>query len=492
MAELLDASVLSDEDAKTVRSLAARLSRLRGVHRQWDEYYRGAQQLQSIGIAVPPQLRPFIFPLNWPRVTVDTVVQRQRVKSFSMPGNERASKTLREIWEANNMESQQVLNHTETRVQGHGFVSVGTNPNDAEHPFITVESARNMIARIDPRDGSIQCALRVYVDQFSTGLAPQYATLYMPDYTLWLAKEHGRWTLTDRDDHNLGRVPVVQFINRPRVGDWLGESEMADVIRPTDMAARAVLDMQIAMETHAVPGKYAIGVSDNNMIDAETGKPVTKIQQYFNSFTTTKNKDARFGQFQASDLSNFKVVIDMLSEQVSALTGLPMRYFGQNTTNPAAEGAIRADEMRLVKNCEMKNAVDGDCWSQVMAISYQIRTGEQLNANLVRCDWDDPNTPTYAQKSDAIQKLISVGVLSREGAWDELGWSEARKDKEREYFKKQLAETYAPYLKELNDGGDYGGTDAAASGNPTVATAQTTRQPTGGGDNPPMAVQRQQ
>ncbi|RSX56764.1 phage portal protein [Bifidobacterium samirii] len=466
----LTASRLSDDDAGLVRSLAYRLARLRGTHREWDDYYRGAQRLQSIGIAVPPQLRPFIFPLNWPRVTVDTIVQRQRVRSFSMPDDETASRMLREIWEANNMESQQVLNHTETRVQGHGFVAVGANPRDPDHPLITVESARNMIARVDPRDGRVECALRVYADQFAPGLAPEYATLYTPDYTLWLAKEHGRWTLTDRDDHHLGRTPVVQFLNRPRVGDWLGESEMADVIRPTDMAARAVLDMQIAMETHAVPGKWAIGVSDNQMIDPDTGRPATKIQQYFNSFTTTKNKDARFGQFAASDLTNFKTVIDMLSEQVSAVTGLPMRYFGQNTSNPAAEGAIRADEMRLVKNCEMKNAVDGDSWSRVMAIAYRIRTGRDLNENLVRCDWDDPNTPTYAQKSDAIQKLIAAGVLSREGAWDELGWSEARKDKEREYFRRQIAETYAPYLKEDAYGPD-GEPDLATGGAQAGQTA---------------------
>lgn len=471
MADLLTSTRLGDDDARTLRRLSLRLSRLRGTHRQWDAYYRGAQQLQSIGIAVPPQLRPFIFPLNWPRVTVDSVVQRQRVKSFSMPDDDAASRVLRDMWEANNMESQQVLAHTETRVQGHGFVTVGANREDPAHPRITVESARNMIAKVDPRDGRIECALRLYVDQFSSGMVPEYATLYMPDYTLWLAKDRGRWTVTDRDDHRLGVVPVVQFLNRPRVGDFLGESEMADVIRPTDMAARAVLDMQIAMETHAVPGKWAIGVTDNQMIDPDTGRPVTKIQQYFNSFTTTKNKDAKFGQFTASDLSNFKTVVDMLSEQVSAVTGLPMRYFGQNTANPAAEGAIRADEMRLVKNCEMKNAVDGDCWSRVMAIAYQIRTGARLNGNLVRCDWDDPNTPTYAQKSDAIQKLIAAGVLSREGAWDELGWSEARKDKEREYFREQIAATYGSYLKEIaNDGDDGGPVDALGGGQ---AGAQT-------------------
>lgn len=488
MAGLLQASKLSEDDARTIRGLLWRLARLRGTHRQWDEYYRGAQQLQSIGIAVPPQLRPFIFPLNRPRITVDTVVQRQRVKSFSMPDDDRVSGMLREMWEANNMESQQVLNHTETRVQGHGFVSIGTNDADREHPLIAVESARNMIARIDPRNRRILCALRAYCDPFSPGMAPEYCTLYMPDYTLWLAKENGRWTLTDRDDHELHQVPVVQFINRPRVGDFLGESEMADVIRPTDMAARAVLDLQVAMETHAVPGKWAVGVTDNQFLDPATGKPVSQIQQYFNSFIKAKSKDVRFGQFSASDLSNFKTVIDTLAEQVSAVTGLPMRYFGQNTANPAAEGAIRADEMRLVKNCELKNSIDGDSWSQVMAIAYRFRTGEEINANMVRCDWDDPNTPTYAQKSDAIQKLIAAGVLSREGAWDELGWSEARKDKEREYFRKQIAETYAPYVKELPYGTDDGGAESSSDGGQAGQAASPAQQPAGTGAGQRMAA----
>mgnify|MGYP002239707845 CR=1 FL=1 len=165
---------------------------------------------------------------------------------------------------------------------------------------------------------------------------------------------------------------------------------------------------------------------------------------------TSKNANAKFGQFTASDLSNFKTVIDLLSEQMSAITGLPMRYFGMNTANPAAEGAIRADELRLVKNVELKNAVDGDAWSQVMAVAHKLATSDDINANLVRCDWEDPNTPTYAQRADAITKLMASGILSREGAWDELGWSEARKDKEREYFAKQISESYGQFMKDVD------------------------------------------
>lgn len=128
--ELIQASKLSDDDAKLVRSLTYRLARLRKPHRQWDDYYRGRQVIQSIGIAVPVELRSFVFPLNWPRIVVDSVVQRQQVKSFSVPNDDKVSNELRDLWEYNNMESQQVLLHTETRVQGHGFVCVGANEED--------------------------------------------------------------------------------------------------------------------------------------------------------------------------------------------------------------------------------------------------------------------------------------------------------------------------------------------------------------------------
>ena len=440
--ELIQASRLSDDDAKLIRSLTYRLARLRKPHRQWDDYYRGRQVIQSIGIAVPAELRSFVFPLNWPRIVVDSVVQRQQVKSFSVPNDDKVSNELRELWEYNNMESQQVLLHTETRVQGHGFVCVGANPKDRRHPLITVESSRNMIARIDPRTRTVESALRVYFDPWENG-TPDYATLYTPEYTLWLEKQHGKWVMTGRDDHHLGVVPVVQFLNRPRAGDFLGESEMADVVRPTDMAARAIL------------------------------------KTYFNSMLTSKNANAKFGQFTASDLSNFKTVIDLLSEQMSAITGLPMRYFGMNTANPAAEGAIRADELRLVKNVELKNAVDGDAWSQVMAVAHKLATSDDINANLVRCDWEDPNTPTYAQRADAITKLMASGILSREGAWDELGWSEARKDKEREYFAKQISESYGQFMKDVDYGGDDGGADASTGSDGAEPSAAQPKQPAG-------------
>ncbi|ROT86946.1 phage portal protein [Bifidobacterium mongoliense] len=479
---------LSSDESALMRHLYTRLQTLRKVHEDLDKYYRGEQRIQTIGLAVPPELRVFEFPLNWPRVTVDTVVQRQHVRSFSLPDDPDSNDYLSEVWESNNMDSQSVLNHLETRVQGHGFVSVGTNEDDIEHPLITVESSRSMIAEIDPRTRKITAALRIYYDPLERA-APTEATLYLPDSTIYLQRVKGwQWAIEDRDDHKLHRVPVVQFLNRPRVGNFVGESEMKDVLKPTDMAARALMDLQVAMETHAVPGKWATGVNKDDFIDAETGKMAASWQAYYTAMTVTQDSSARFGQFQASELTNFKTVIDMLAEQVSSVTGLPMRYFGQNTANPAAEGAIRADEVRLVKNVELKNMTDGDCWADVMALAYRFGKGEWLDGNRIRTDWDDPNTPTFSQKADAIQKLVASGILSREGAWDELGWSQARKDLERQRFDEIDSAQWESLLKPEATNADDGGAGDAQGGSAAGQTPAVGQQQGSGANSQGVAT----
>jgi hypothetical protein len=71
-----------------------------------------------------------------------------------------------------------------------------------------------------------------------------------------------------------------------------------------------------------------------------------------------------------------------------------------------------------------------------------------VEGNQVRTDWFDPATPTVSQREDALAKRRAAGVLSREGYWDELGWSEARKAKERAYFE---AEALDPVTRAITD-----------------------------------------
>ena len=75
-----------------------------------------------------------------------------------------------------------------------------------------------------------------------------------------------------------------------------------------------------------------------------------------------------------------------------------------------------------------------------MDLYHRFATNSWPAANSTRALWFDPSTPTQAQLTDAVVKLRQSGVLSREGTWDELGWDEPRKDRERGYFAREAAE----------------------------------------------------
>jgi len=405
------------------------------------EYYEGVQRLNQLGIAVPPELRKFVTIVNWPRVVVDTIEHRQDVKALLLPGEDTSDAGLMELWRANNLDSELSLLNIDQMVYGRGFVCVGSNEDDPKHPLITVESPREITVKVDRRTRRIAAALRLYDVQ--QGVA-QALTLYLPDVTVWATREAGEWVEVDRDDHKLGRVPVVMFLNRRRTGQWCGRSEMDDIIPLTDAAARSLTNLQVAAETHSVPQKWVLGMSKGDFVDAD-GNQLPAWQSYFSAIWAHGNPNAKVGQFTASDLKNFHDTVNHYGQLASSVTGFPGKYFGLFTANPAAEGAIRADEAQMVKTIERKNATTGNSLAWVLGIARRIQTGDWEDGNLISVEWHDPGTPTFSQKADALQKLAGgIPIISREGAWDELGWSVARKDRERGYFKAE------------SDGGDLG------------------------------------
>lgn len=448
----------SSEDLATISGLTRELNKRRVKHDELLAAYNGTRQVEMIGMAAPERMRGFEFPLNWCRVTVDSVENRQEVKTLIRPGSELEDPALREAWESNDMDLQAPLLHRENLVQGHAFAAVSTNPDDREHPLITVESSRSMIAHVDPARRRIKSALRVYAEP-DREYSPQYATLYLPEKTVWVYRDRSAWEVVDVDKHNLGRVPVVMSLNRRLPGAWTGESEMADVMGPMDMATRTLMNLQIAMEIAAIPRRWAVNVAREDFVDHE-GKPKPSWEAAMDAVWASVGKNGaepKFGQFDAADPGGFVKVITALAEQCSSITGLPVRYFGQNTANPASEGAIRADEARLIKNVERKNREMGAFWGWTLALYERFRTGEWMPASeRIAIEWHDPATPTVAQRMDAVVKARQSSILSQAGAWDELGWSEARKAKERAYFAEEASDPELQLAAALLNGGNDG------------------------------------
>ena len=426
---LLSASVVSDDEVKTVKRLAGQIQTCHQPLTRLDRYFDGLQRLEHIGLAVPPELRHFETVVNVPRIAVVEPERRQSLRAFYRTGDStREDPALREAWEYNNLPSESSLMQTDEKVYGRSFVAVGSNPDDRAHPVITVESPLQMGYEVDALRRRFRHMLRMYSDP--TTLQTR-ATLYAPDATVPLVFDGGWKVSGPRDDHKLGRVPVVMFLNRRRAGRWTGVSEMADVIGLTDGIARLVTNMQIGAEGHALPSWFISGVSKDDFVDRD-GNPVPVWESYITKIKALTSPDARVQQFQAGDLKNFTEAVNNMFAWCAAVLGLPTRYAGQQTVNPSSEGAINADESRLIRNVERMNANDGDGWSWVMGLEERFRTGEWGAANDIRAIYHNPATPTISQIGDAAMKMRAERVLSVEGVWDMLGWDEARKKQERD------------------------------------------------------------
>ena len=452
---MIDAIGLTDDEKAAINRLSAK-ARRESVHLERLGLYRdGEQRLQHIGMAVPPELRMFETVVNIPGMAVREPIGRQDPRGFQRSGLDVIDEGLREAWEGNNLEMQSVLTHADCRTFGRAFVSVSTNPDDKDRPLITSESPIGMAVSVDEATRRLRRVFRSWKDE-DEGVTR--GVLYTPDATIQLVRR-SRWEADDRDDHGAGFVPIVMFLNRQWQSRWGGRSEMSDVIGMTDAIARMVTNMQMAGETVAIPHRWAAGLDEKDFFD-QNGKPLPAWEAYMTVLRATTNADAKFGSFASADLDNFNKAVNNMLAWSGSMLGLPTRYMGQQTVNPAAEGAIVADEIRLIKNVELMNRFDGAAWSWAMGMHEYFRTGEMPAGNSIRMMWHNPATPTYSQRAEAIFKMTtgSRPILSREGAWDELGWSETRKDKERAYF---AAEANDPTLQ-LAASLLNGSTDAAA------------------------------
>lgn len=422
---------LTSDEQGLFDSLRQELGHAQAVFDTADAYYDGRQRLEQLGLAIPPELERFTVIVNWPRVVVDSIADRLDVKGFRMPGADVGDAELWRIWQANQMDEQDLMARLDYLIYGRTYKCVGANEESAKTPLITVESPRQMITQRDPRTGKVTAALRLYNVQ--NGLA-RSATLYLPNETLYLEGESGPWDVVDVDEHGLGRVPVVPTFRRRRTTipthrTLQGVSAMEDIAPITDAAARNITNAQLGQETHAVPQRGVLGATKGDFVD-ETGKPLTAWEAYFGSVWALQNKDAKTFQFDASDMVNFERMMDLYARLASGVSGLPPNYFGLAADDAASADAIRSRESRLVKIAERDQVALGNSDEEVLRIAMRIRDGAWSEDALgMETLWYDAGTPTTGARADAVVKLFTAkdgqgrSLLPREMAMEELAWS---------------------------------------------------------------------
>jgi len=387
----------------------------------YDRYYEGTQPLSymhpEILAEVSGRIRPLV--IFWPQMAVDSIEERLRLEGFKTADGDVNSELWR-IWQANRMVLgfRQVV--TDSLVMRRAYVSVGTNEKDPATPIVTPESPLEVYVDIDPRTRRVRAALRRVSDVDAIGgVGKRYATLYLPNETIWCEADGGTvWQETKRDEHGLDMVPVAPVVYRPRLRGStrtprnaevarLGRSALDPIIPLSDAANKLGTDMMVAAEFVAVPLRALFGVGPGAFKDQDNN-PMTPLRAMMGRLLAIPDEEVKAHEWASGQLSNFTEGLRALAEMVVSVTGLPPHYLGKASDNPPSAEAIAASESRLATRAERaQDSLDNGAMDAAELILRFTKQWDPEFASMTS-DWRNVRTPTIGAMADASVKLYTT------------------------------------------------------------------------------------
>lgn len=424
-------------DALTQRLIVQRTTMLDD-----ERYLEGTQPLAYLDPEVQRATEGRVKPLNinLARLIVETLGQRLRVVGFRSRPGEVMDDTLWRLWQSQAMDEQSKLAQTDCLTYGRAYFMAWTDA--AGRPIISAESPLQMTVARDPMTRRVVAALKRWMDD-----AGYLHALVLTDGEVveWMTRQKqpadvivgtvelpfitDQLTEVRREINPLGLVPVVPLVNRPRLDNLDGVSELADVKAPISALGKVMSDFMLASEYAASPRRWATGLlpagaSATQMDDIKTRVREEWEKAHASKFLLASGSEARFGAFPTADLNNYGAGVDILLGEIATLSGLPTHYVLHSTANPTSADAIRTAESRLTARARERQAWWSGPYEDLMRLTVLIRDGQpDPNLDDLETLWADPEPATIAQTADAQSKLYGAGIVDRRAALEALGFS---------------------------------------------------------------------
>ena len=416
-----------------------------------DNYYNGVQPAAFLAPEAKEALgnRLRTLAVNFPRLAVQSVAERLQVSGFRLGETEDTDADLWNVWRRNRMEDAAAQAHTDALVYGSSFVVVWAGRSGA--PLVTVESPKQVAILRDPATREVTAALKRWVSGDKG-----HAVLYEADkITRFVsaanvvdpaAMPSTGWQQSETIPNPLGVVPVVPIVNRGRLLEVDGVSEMEDVLDLADALNKIMSDALVTSEYYARPRRWATGLE---IVEDDEGNPVKPFSNALDDVWQAEDPATKFGQFEAAGLAGYADLAAMLTQQIGALSTLPPHYLGLNGDQPPSADAIRSAEASLVSRCYSLQRTFGQSWADVARLIVAVRDGSDPTALDVETVWTNPETRTPAQAADAAAKLAGIGVPLTVLLADQLGMTPAQVDRVRQAIRTQALDSAGIDLAEL-------------------------------------------
>jgi hypothetical protein len=348
---------------------------------------------------------------NWCQLVVDATVERLKIDGFRFgPSDQSADDEAWDLWQANYLDADSTLAHTEACMSGLAYVLVLPNADDPDTPRITVESPLQMIAWAAPDDRRRRlAALKRWMDDDGR---TSRGVLYTADAFYRFVRRAGQqtWEPDGAVTPNvIGIVPAVPMLNNPTILG-VGISDLNVVIPLQDAVNKLLADMLVNSEYIAFPQRFATGLEIPT--DTETGRPLDR-ERWLSSVSrmwVAENPDVKFGQLAESDGAGYVKQIEVLIQHVAAQTRTPPHYLLGSSGNFPSGESLKATETGLVAKCRRKQVTYGECWEEAMRLAFLYR-GDQVRGAAANAEtiWADPESRSEGELVDALVKLQTLG-----------------------------------------------------------------------------------
>jgi hypothetical protein len=365
---------------------------------------------------------------------VDAVADRLEVEGFeAIDGKDEVAQLAWNLWNLSRMDRHAGETHMEALRTGDAYVIIW--PDADGNPIIHPNRAGQVTVQYDEeRPDLILWAVKVWI----TNDDHARVNVYFPDRTeKYVTTNEVKGTLPEKDTelrpyevegepwplpNPYDTVPVFHFGNNAGIGEF-GHSELINVIPLQDALNKSIADMLVAMEFVALPQRWITGVEVPT--DHTTGKPMEIFTPGADRVWAIGAEDARFGQFDPANLSQFITVQEMFRTEIARISGIPLHYLMLMQGNFPSGEALRTAEGRFVSKVRDRQVAYGNVWEDVMQLAVKMHSGADVELST---KWRNAS-PRSERELVEIGRHKQVLDVSKKQIWRELGYTEDQIEK---------------------------------------------------------------
>jgi hypothetical protein len=365
------------------------------------DYVRGKQPIVVVPTGSPREVTRLakMSRVNILQIVISALTQALYVDGYRQPRQDDDAPAW-EVWQANAMDAGQIGVHRAALTYGAAYATVlkGT-----PLPVIRGFSPRNMTAAYAD-DDPYWPALALQTNRDKTLRMYDNTSIY------FFRGEDASLELESIQDHGVGHVPVVRFLNAQDL-DEDNAGEVEPLIELQDQIDLTTFSLLVAQHYAAFKQRYIIGWT------AESEEEMFKVAASRILTFSDSKEDIQVGEFQQTTLDGYLESREASLRHAATISQTPVHELIGQMVNLSAEALVAAEAGQRRKIVERQMGF-GESWEQVLSLAGQIAGFEVDDQAEVR--WRDTESRALAATVDALGKMATMLGIPPQELWERV------------------------------------------------------------------------